>query len=243
MNQNNYIGNEQLWRMLIEIDWLGQYVKAWIAFNAWYRNTFPNLRDEWKIIDAIKNDDGNICSKIENFLLQNSPSQKSFQSDLADLHRLLADNIIQSKGRRIYFTSIEDYKHAKDVAETINKILYKIEINPTTKQRIVTVTNSKGRVILNKTIGIQEERNGLNDRWFTDLSTAQKKTLEGLLKDSTPIHDLIHSGSTYSDSTPLEIGNFKFINNPNLIARAIIETLYQLRNTLFHGEITPDSAT
>ena len=36
----SYIGNEQQWKQLIEVDWLGQYVKAWIAFNFWYRNSF-----------------------------------------------------------------------------------------------------------------------------------------------------------------------------------------------------------
>ena len=35
-----YIGNEIQWKQLIEVDWLGQYVKAWVAFNAWYSNNF-----------------------------------------------------------------------------------------------------------------------------------------------------------------------------------------------------------
>ena len=235
---NSYRGNEQQWRRLIEIDWLGQYVKAWIAFNAWYRNTFPSLGPESQIIEAIKDDEGDICSKIETFLSGNSSSQKSFQSDIADLHNSLSSKVIKSKGKSIFFESIEDYKHAKNVKVKRNNILYKIEIDRNKKKRIVTVKDSSGTIIFSKNITIKEERDTLDDIWFDGLSSAQKNTLNGFIAESKPIHNLLTSDSDY-----LEIGRFKFVNNTNLIARAIIETLYQLRNSLFHGEITPDLET
>ena len=234
---SSYIGNEQQWRRLIEIDWLGQYVKAWIAFNAWYRNVFPPSDKEWQIIEAIKDDEGDICTKIENLLSGGSSLQKSFQSDIADLHNSLSvGKGIKSKGKRISFESIEDYKHAKNIKITKSKILYKIEIDRKKKERIVTVEDSSKATIFDKTINRKEERGDLDDIWFDGLSKAQKSTLNGLLEESKPIHNLLAS-----DSDNLDIGGFKFINNINLISRAIIGTLYQLRNALFHGEITPDS--
>ena len=229
----SYRGNEQQWKMLIEVDWLGQYIKAWIAFNAWYRNSFDLARDR-DIIDAIKNDDGYICSKIENSLSGDSSSEKSFQSNVADLHGSLSGTIIKSRDRRISFEAIEDYRHAKSVEETKNNISYKIEIDIDRSEHIIQITNSNRRKILCKTIG---RGDSLDTRQLA-ISDAQKETLEGFLKESTPIHNLLYDGIDH-----LKIGSFKFINNTNLIARAIIEILYQLRNALFHGEITPDSKT
>ena len=191
-----------------------------------------------QIIEAIKNDKGDICSKIENFLLGVGTDQKSFQSDIADLHRALSDTVIKSYGVRISFETIKDYKHAKSVEETRNKIRYKIEINTDQKERIVVVTNSAMKEIFKKTIKRKEEVGNPDAGWFAPLSNPQKETLEGFLRESTPVHNLVNPSKDY-----LEIGSFKFINNSNLIARAIIETLYQLRNSLFHGEITPDSKT
>ena len=232
----SYIGNEQQWRRLIEVDWIGQYAKAWVAFNAWYKNNFTLERDR-QVIEAIKNGDGDICSKIENFLSGGGSVAKSFQSDMADLHRALSDTVIKSNKKRIFFEEIQDYQHAKHVDEKRNKILYKIEINPDLKKRIVTVENSAREKIFSKVIKVTEE-SSLDVRQFNALSNAQRETLKGFLRESTPVHNLL-----IPNDDSLKIGGFQFINNPNLIARAIIETLYQLRNSLFHGEIPPNTDT
>ena len=231
----SYRGNEQQWKMLIEVDWLGQYIKAWIAFNAWYRNSFPSLNHDREIIDAIKNDDGNICSKIVDLLIGEGSNQESFRSNVADLHRSLSDKAITSNSKRISFEAVEDYQHAKPIDEKKNKVSYKIEIDVPNKKRIATIATSNGVEILCETIG----RGAILDtQQLTGLSDAQKRTLDGFLKASTPIHNLLDF-----DSDPLGIGDFNFTNDPTLVARAIIEILYQSRNVLFHGEITPDSET
>ena len=233
----SYIGNEQHWRRLIEVDWLGQYAKAWVAFNAWYRNSFAFGGDR-EIIEAIKNDQGDICSRIENSLSGTGSDQKSFQSDIADLHRALSDTVIKCNKKRISLETIEDYKHAKSIRETRNKVAYEIEIDSRQKKRLIEITNSTGQAIFKQTIKREDEGADLGADWFGPLSKTQRATLAGFLRESTPVHDLLSSSIDH-----LEIGSFKFINNSNLIARAIIETLYQLRNSLFHGEITPNSKT
>ena len=233
----SYIGNEQEWKRLIAVDWLGQYVKAWIAFNAWYRNYFsPSFDRDREVIDEIKNDQGNICSRIAGRLVGGDLISKSFQSNVADLHSSLF-HVIKSNNKRISFESIEDYECAQYVNEESNRITYEIEIQEKQKRRIVRVKNSKDQKIFNKIIKRNEEGN-ISDSWYNSLSPAQKDNLKGFLTASTPIHNLLTS-----DSDCINIGSFRFINDQNLIARAIIEILYQLRNALFHGEITPDSGT
>ena len=232
-----YIGNEQQWKTLIEVDWLGQYIKAWIAFNAWYRNSF-NLKYDWQIIEAIKNGGGNICAKVENLLVGNGSDQKSFQSNVADLHRSLSDKVIRCENKRISFEAVEDYQYATTVDEKKNNVSYKIQIDVNGKKRMVTITKSNGIQILCETISRKKEGDDLDTEKIASLSDAQKRTLDGFLNESKPIHNLLDYQGDH-----LVIGSFNFINNTNLIARAIIEILYQLRNGLFHGEITPDSET
>ena len=234
--------NVQEWIKLIEVDWLGQYIKTWIAFNAWYKNNLSpaDRSHDRSFIEEIKKDSGKICSKIENFLSGESSDQKSFQSNVANLHRSLSNKSIIYSSDRISFHEAEDYRYAKPIDEKKNNVSYKIEIDEYNRTRIVTITNSNGDEILFKTIA---GRNVLDTQQLTCLSPAQRQTLNGFLTESTPIHNLLVRDSDFHESKPLEIGNFNFTNDPTLIARAIIEVLYQLRNALFHGEITPDSGT
>ncbi len=243
-----YIGNELQWKRLIEVDWLGQYVKTWVAFNAWYSNNFkpPQGKKRFsdrKIIEKIKNDEGDICSKIENFLLGTGSDQKSFQSNLADLHKALSDITIKSNGKRIWLQQISDYQEKKSIDNKRNGITYKIKIDEKNKTRKVTVDNKSGKNIFKEIITTQREESFQGEKWFEKLvdqgvfmklTLSQRNHLKVLIEESSPIHNLLNS-----DNIPTEIGPYKFTSDKKLIARAIIEILYQLRNALFHGEITP----
>lgn len=235
-----YVGNELQWKQLVEVDWIGQYVKAWVAFNAWYRNTFsPDLKD-WEIIEEIKDDQGHIRSKLENFLPGLGSSDGSFQLNVANLHKVLTEVTITSSQKRIWLQQIFDYKHVDSIQEIKNRITYKININIDGKQRVVKVINSLNQELFNQTINSKDEKylpeESFPEEWFGDLSTTQRQILDGFLIESSPIHNLLNITDNY-----IEIGNIKFINNKRLIARALIEVLYQLRNALFHGEITPNT--
>ena len=236
-----YIGNELQWKRLVEVDWLGQYVKAWVAFNAWYSNNFKppqgkrRFRDR-EIIEKIKDDEGGICSKIENLLSGTDSNQKLFQSDVAALHKALSDITVKSNEKRIWLKEISDYRYVNSIHETRNKITYEIKIDSQNRQRIITVI---GKRIFNKTITAKEEEifqkedwfNELsNSGWFEKLSQTQRNYLRVLLEDTSPIHNLLD----FSDDPN------KFTDNKKLISRSHIEILYQLRNALFHGEVTPN---
>ncbi len=170
-----YIGNELHWKRLIEVDWLGQYVKAWVAFNAWYRNTIKpspgeNPFGDREIIDKIKDDEGDICSTIEGFLSRDGLDEKSFQSDLADLHKSLSIVVLKSKEKRISFERIEDYQYAKSVDKTEKHgITYEVKVDRNQKKRIVTVKAKSGEELFNKTIKKAKEESFQGENWFEDL--------------------------------------------------------------------------
>ncbi len=240
-----YIGNQLQWKQLAEVDWLGQYVKAWVAFNAWYSNNFKPAQgkkrfSDRQIIEKIKDDEGGICSKIENFLSGTDSNQKLFQSDVAALHKALSDTTVKSSGKRIWLKEISDYHYVVPVDHTRNNIKYEIEIDSGRKQRNVKVTKTKaGKEIFNKVILAEEEETfqsedwfkKLSDSgWFEKLSKSQRSQLRVYLKESSPIHNLLD----FSDDPN------QFSGDKKLIARGHIEILYQLRNALFHGEVTPN---
>ena len=242
-----YIGNELQWKKLIEVDWLGQYIKAWVAFNAWYRNNFkppPEKRfSDSDIIEKIKNDEGGICSKIENLLSGTDSTQKLFQSDVAALHKALSQIPVKSKGKRIWLKEIWDYHYVNPIEYTRHTIKYEIQIDSNQKKRTIKVTRTKAakaaKEIFNKDITAAEEEKfqsedwfeNLSDSgWFENLSQSQRSQLRVHLKESSPFHNL-HDFSPDPN---------QFTGDKKLIARAHIEILYQLRNALFHGEVTPN---
>ena len=232
----------QEWVKLIEVDWLGQYAKAWIAFNAWYRKRLGSGQDRHNI-QKIKSDEEGICSTIENLFSHPGTESKAFKSNLAELQILLALTSIESGGRKISFEAITDYKHTQNIKETVDEITYEIEMDIENVQRNVKVKDSSDQNIFNGTISQKVESLEVNEKWFKSvfentqhsLSDSMQKTLIAFLKESSPIHNIL--AGTKEDCIKIE--NFQFINNQNLIVRTIIEILYQLRNTLFHGEITP----
>ena len=238
--------NVQEWIKLIEVDWLGQYAKTWMAFNAWYRSQFGKEKNDGKIIEKIKNDEEEICSEIENFLSGSGAVEKAFQSDIAELHDSLVDKNIKSKGTTISFEAIEDYQYTKDtksIEENRRGITYKITIHADNKQRVVRVENASGENIFDKTITAEDEESFQGEKWFEKLSDSgwfeklsqtQRNYLRADLEDSSPIHNLLDFSDNFT-----EIGSYKFTSDKKLIARALIEILYQLRNSLFHGELTP----
>ena len=175
--------------------------------------------------------------------MRTETESKAFQSNIAELQSLLASTGIESGGRKISFETIVDYKHAKNIKETIDETTYEIKMDIKKAKRSVVVKNSSDENIFCSTIALKAESIDQDEKWFKSvlaqtphsLLADEQETLIAFLKESSPIHNLL----TAPENDCIEIEDFRFVNDQNLIARALIEILYQLRNTLFHGEITP----
>src|SRR5258708_39003536 len=50
---NIFIENRDAWLRMSDIDYLGQFVKSWLAFNAWYRSAYNENQDK-QIIHEMK---------------------------------------------------------------------------------------------------------------------------------------------------------------------------------------------
>lgn len=49
-----YTENSEKWKSLASIDYFTQFVKAWIPFNAWYKNYYPTIKTDREAINEIQ---------------------------------------------------------------------------------------------------------------------------------------------------------------------------------------------
>lgn len=106
---NTFTDNRDRWLMMSEIDYLGQFVKAWLAFNAWYRSASTETRDR-EIINGIKWNPNQIAAKFRPLLTQTSEESEQFRAKIGLLHHRLENyEIHHGKGddkARIRFCQI-----------------------------------------------------------------------------------------------------------------------------------------
>lgn len=93
---NGYIENIEKWKTLTDIDYFTYFIKAWISFNAWYRNHYQNVNSDREAINKIKNKNNTIRSKSIGLLNDNNTSEESttFKTALSSLHKSLLELLI-----------------------------------------------------------------------------------------------------------------------------------------------------
>jgi len=241
---NVYTENAEKWRLLADIDYITQFVKAWIAFNAWYKNNYPNLRTDREIIDAIKSAPNKFKDRMESLLNGSDNDSKIFKNEISNLHYQLGRCIIRNRGEAISFENIIIEINPKNQERfTRNTITYEVTRDAGNQNFITSrVVRHNGDEILRI-----EQNNGYNleelknDPQYQRLSQSQKNNLESCYKEINPRKPVSLIARTNEQC--IEIGNYHFINNIDQLCKGIIEILYLLRNSLFHGEIVPDKAT
>jgi len=103
---NIYIENAEKWRVLADLDYITQFVKAWIAFNAWFKNNFTSLNTDRETIDVIKTGSNKFKDKLESLLNGSDNDSKLMKNYISNLHYQLERHQIQNKGQRISFEDI-----------------------------------------------------------------------------------------------------------------------------------------
>lgn len=243
---NYYIENAEKWKALADIDYFTHFVKAWIPLNAWYRNNYPALESDAEIMQQIKTQHNSfrnrIISLIEN--PETSNDSKVFKANLAELHYQLERNYIYNRGIRLSFTNIVVEENTQTIeTRAYRGFSYKVEIDAGNKKK-VTATIIDGRSVSRLYI---IQNNGyisdeiINDTQYKALPPECKRILKACYEEVNPRKAIGLLTTDPSDS--IKIGNYHFVNNSELIAKAIITVIYSLRNSLFHGQLVPDKNT
>ncbi len=92
---NTFIENRDAWLRMSEIDYVGQFVKSWLAFNAWYRSAYNESQDK-KVIHEIKWQINPLLSKLRPMLEANSEEAEQFRAEIGLLHNRLEGYEIHS---------------------------------------------------------------------------------------------------------------------------------------------------
>jgi hypothetical protein len=243
---NYYVENAEAWKAISNIDYFTYFVKAWIPFNAWYRNSYPALESDAEIMQQIKTQPNSFRSRIISLIENPETYNESnvFKAHLAELHYQLERNYIYNREVRISFTNIVVEENPQIIETRIYRgFSYKVEIDIGNKRKVTsTIIDGKSvnrlDVIQNNGYNLDEI---LNHSQYKGLPPECKRILKTCYEEVNPRKAISLLATDASNS--LKIGNYNFVNDSELIAKAIITVIYNLRNSLFHGQLVPDRNT
>lgn len=248
--------NINRWIDQASIDYIGHYIKAWIPFNAWYNNTFPQLNTDREKINTIKNDANTVRNAINTLLETDSQLSLEFKSHLATLIFQLQAQQINGRAGRISFDDIVKERNATNQKN--------IDFN----RNRYFLRRSDGRFV-GQVISVQVNVNKLSDNSnifsythteydlvhlqnnpnYQGLSAQVREQIRLCFQELEPTN-IISVMQDEPREAPINYyvcDAYKLkrdVQNPNcyghLVVRALIEILYQMRNVLFHGELVPN---
>lgn len=241
-----YTENSEKWKSLASIDYFTQFIKAWIPFNAWYKNYYPNLKTDREAINEIKTHSNKFRNRLISLLRDRGNEGIAFKSRVAELHLELERKHILSKGDRITFERVVIEKNPADQKNfSRNHCTYKALRNiagRSSKEVDIFVIGRGGVVKFSYT---QVDGFDIDELIahpdFIRLSQTQRNNLRACYEEINPSKPVNLLSSDLNNC--IQMGNLHFVNDSECLCKGIIEILYKLRNVLFHGEIVPDSDT
>ncbi len=237
--------NAHIWKDLSDIDYFTQFIKAWLAFNAWMRNAYSDIGSERALLDSVKEQSNPVRNKIRSLLENTSDDGKSFRNHIADLHtRLEHTHLISRKNsieRRTTFVKML----SKNIT---NEDSFEYRTSRYVLKRYVA-GSEKGKIeikVLEKDSGtlvfeLEQEAYDLDrleaNQSFQRLTEERKRKVRVAYKTIAPYKEI--SWLAGRDEDFIKIGSYQFKNDINGLAATIVEIIYQMRCLLFHGELVP----
>jgi hypothetical protein len=234
--------NVARWITQADIDYFTQYVKVWIPFNAWYRAAF-NVETDSEAIKAIKTTDNSFRDRLVQLLNISSNDGQAFRSRVGELNRALELKTVRNRGEHITLrVSIQENSQTQS-NDTYNSINYHVYRQADPYRIIARVTSVKKGAVLFQYQHQAYDWNNLSKRKDFDrkLSPTQQQQLKNHFDAIAPTVQV--NLLTNDDHNCYKMGVYNFIRDEDALCSKIIDVLYSLRNTLFHGEITPDKDT
>jgi len=240
----------------VKIDYFSAFLKAWIAFNAWYNYSGEvNVSDstDQAHIEFISEQSNRFKNYIISLLETDGAESKLYKNNLAQLHEALLNSPITSQE---YFGIEQDISFSKIASKNrnsnhhfdFNGIKYSC-YKQSKKIHTIIKDIKKGTELLHfeqDTWNDDELKQQTDYKSLTDLR--KSKCLE-CYKDMRPyiISSVLCTEEFQDDdekkNSSIEIGSYLFIKDTNKISEAIVKILYMLRCCLAHGSITPDEKT
>ena len=228
----------------INIDYFSAFMKAWVAFNAWYKfsGEIPPGTDQ-KCIEYISEQSNRFKTYMTNLLNATDSEGLTYQDNLVKLHEALLNAAITTQefiGVRQQISFSEVAVKNKNNLEKFDysNIHYKC-LRSQGKLTTTVKNNRTGLEILHIEQDEYDEETLKQQSIFIQLSDTQKTKCLQCYKKLNPY--IITSVLDTSEEAR-KIGVYSFINDSNKRSQAIITILYMLRCCLAHGDISPDEA-
>lgn len=224
----------------IEVDYFSAFIKAWIAFNSWYRSEYKERTDR-EVIEKLKSENNHFRGYIETLLDTNNNTNDAiaFRHNLTSLQSALVSVPIYTQERggvnqQISFSEIA-INNPKSLSEGNYRTTH-YEVRRT-RQSIKTLVYKKNNPA---DIYFSFEQEKYDETAldvhpdFLRLGLEQQGQCKAFYKEIRPyvIESVLYKGR---DNT------IRFIDERAKVSRGIIEVLYLLRCSLMHGELTPDN--
>lgn len=230
------------WRDRAEIDHVGPFVKAWAAFNAWYRHVSGKStdRDGIRHICMVPN---SVRSAILPFLdpqTNDTADAVDFKQDLARLHGALEAYRLETRHKdRLEHVSFRAVPigDPKPLPQTSSHGGLTYKVDKANQQFIATIHNRKSSEILRIEQAEYDLAGLLSAPAYIQLSPAQSNQLRALYADCDrrPMIDLL-----IGNEPPIVAGTITFRASSEQLFAGTIQTIYRMRNMLLHGELAPD---
>jgi hypothetical protein len=246
--------NLRRWREAAEVDWFSQFIKAWIPFNAWMTETYGDISDR-DMLDKVKATGNVVINRTLPMISQrlraardmeagwqdDSAGAKEFRSQIGELHRCLQECVIEGRRGRVSFDTVDvGFNPKNDEQETKWRRNFRVRRDHPNRAEVtleISATTSNAAFAI--TLPSHNIRALEDSPLFQALRVEQRTTLTALFHLVAPrrvISVLAEHGARES----LKYGDVHFCSDSEKNFSALIEILYNLRNALFHGSITPN---
>lgn len=234
------------WMNRAEIDYIGPFVKAWAAFNAWYRHDSGQATERAMLDFAIRHHNSRLRRHVLPLLVNGNGTAEAERLKLAicDLQQKL-DAIhfeVTRKGRRERVSLREvcinppvnwrgdqqDRSGQRYAACKVQGGQYEIKVT-SIRTGQVKLSYVQASYDPNEVYALPDFTNNLSD--------SQRTTLRQFYDacNPRPMTDLVQGGGP-----ALDISTMQFQCTAEELLAGLIETLYAMRNALLHGEVDPD---
>lgn len=169
-----------------------------------------------------------------------SPEAEDFRLTIDQLHGLLQSCVVDGRRGRVSFETVDvGYNPHNDEQLTKWKRTFRVRRDHPAKGQVtleMTATKTSTAFSLSQP---SHDRKALEDEpTFRALKVEQRSTFLALHESVAPRK--VMSVLAEHGAACLRYGNTDFIRDPDKVFSALIDVIYNLRNALFHGSITPN---
>lgn len=232
----------------IKVDYFSAFMKAWIAFNAWYNFSGEITgKTDKECIEFIGGKSNRFKTYIENLLSADNAEGNTFRENLASLHSALLSAAITTQEyigvrQTVSFSEIAVKNSNANEKFEFRNVKYECSRSHGKITMVITEITTGTEILRYE----QEEYN-LDDlkqqSAYSHLTAERQRKCMECYKKLVPY--VMTSVLTKEDQEGkfLAIGSYRFVIDVGDISQAIITVLYMLRCCLAHGDISPDESS